>query len=161
MAVLAAVALLVGCATGGMLGRGSEPLRLSDVQGEGDATRRASLRLCTDGLDADAAGRPASARGLYDRAIQIDPPNPYAYLVLARHELDAGDPQRALEYLDQAERLLGSEDALTPKVEPHLVGLRGAALQMTGRGGEAELALARERAPGVWDDERLDAAELR
>jgi tetratricopeptide (TPR) repeat protein len=153
-------ALLVGCASGGALGPGAEPLRLSDVQGQGDATRRASLRLCADGLAADAAGRAASARGLYERAIQIDPNNPYAYLVLARHELDAGDPQRALEYLDQAERLLESEDALTPQVEPHLVGLRGAALQMAGRGGEAELALARDRAPAVWDDERLDASEL-
>ena len=153
--------LVLGCATGGRLGGGAPALRLSELANEGDATRRASLRLCVDGLDAAAAGHPGAALGQYERAIQIDPTNPYAYLVLARHELEAGDPLRALEYLNQAEMLLESENARSPEVEAHLVGLRGAALRATGRAGDGDLEQARRLAPAVWDDGQLTAAELR
>jgi tetratricopeptide (TPR) repeat protein len=155
------LALALGCAAvGGLSGAGSA-LRFSQVENAGDPTRRASLRLCMDGLDADVAGRYGAALGLYERAIQIDPTNPYAYLAMARHTLEEGDPLRSLEYLDQAEMLLESEGARSPQVEPHLAGLRGAALLATGRDGATDLALARRLAPSVWDDGRLDAAELR
>jgi tetratricopeptide (TPR) repeat protein len=136
-------------------------LRLSELEGDSDAIRRASLRLCINGLDADAAGRSAAALGQYERAIQIDPTNPYAYLALARHEVDLGDSERALEYVDQAETLLASEDALSPRVEPHLAGLRGAALDSMGRDGASQLAQARRLSPQVWGDGRLSAQELR
>ena len=156
---LCGVALLAGCVAGGTrLGGGA--VRLSQVSSEGDATRRASLRLCADGLQADAARRPLPARSQYERAIQIDPTNPWAYLVLARHELQAGYPTRALEHLRQAETLLAGEDALSPEVEPHLVGLRGAALRATGAGGQRELERAARLAPAVWGDGQLDADEL-
>lgn len=150
--------LALGCAGVGANGRA--PLRLSELD-EGDATRRASLRLCIDGLGADEDGRRHVARSLYERAIQIDPTNPYAYLALARHELDEGDPNRGLEYLDQAETLLASEDRLSPGVEVHLVGLRGMALEASGRDGAEPLAQARRLSPEVWDDGRLSADELR
>jgi len=158
---LLALLLALGCATGGRLGGGGDALRLSELADEGDATRRASLRLCVDGLDAASAGRSFAALGQYERAIQIDPTNPYAYLVLARHEVEAGDPVRALEYLDQSEMLLESENARSREVEAHLIGLRGAALRETGRDGDGYLEQARRLAPAVWDDGRLSAAELR
>ena len=158
---LLVLVLMLGCATGGRLGGGPEALRLSELADEGDASRRASLRLCADGLDADVDGRRVAALDQYERAIQIDPMNPYAYLVLARHDLEAGDPVRALEYLNQAEMLLESEDALSPEVEAHLVGLRGAALRDMGGAGEGYLEQARRLAPTVWDDGQLTAAELR
>jgi tetratricopeptide (TPR) repeat protein len=159
--VLLVLVLALGCAMGGRLGGDAAALRLSELTDEGDATRRASLRLCVDGLDAAAAGRSGAALGQYERAIQIDPTNPYAYLVLARHEVEAGDPVRALEYLNQSETLLESENARSREVEAHLAGLRGAALGSTGGAGDGYLEQARRLAPEVWDDGQLTAAELR
>lgn len=157
---LGVLLLLQGCASRGRYPTGGEELRLSQVAGE-DATRRASLRLCLDGLDDDAAGRPEAARGQYERAIQIDPTNPYVYLALARHEVDGGDPLRALEYVDQAETLLATEGSLTPGADAHVAGLRGTALREMGRSGDAQLEHARRLSPAVWGDGRLDSTELR
>lgn len=155
-----AVLVLFGCA--GLATRDAgEPLHLSRLGSGDDAIRRASLRLCVDGLDADAAGRPGAAQGHYERAIQIDPTNPYAYLVLARHELETGDPDRALQYLDQAQTLLAAEGALSPRVEAHLAGLRGGALDASGGDGSELLAEARRLSPEEWSDGRLSASELR
>ena len=150
----------LGCA-GGSAGLASAPLRLTDLDASGDAARRASLRLCISGLDAAAEGRRSAALGQYERAIQIDPTNPYAYLVLARDEVESGDPELALLYLDQAQTLLEAEGLLTPGAEAHLAGLRGVALIATGRDGGAQLREARRLAPSIWQDGRLDAAELR
>jgi hypothetical protein len=156
---LLGVALALGCAGAKRPGR-VEALRLSQVSWQGDAARRASLRLCSEGLRADAARLSVPARSQYERAIQIDPTNPWAYLVLARHELAAGYADRALENLRQAETLLVGEGGLAPGVEPHLQGLRGAALRASGRGGARELERAARLAPDVWGDGRLDADEL-
>jgi tetratricopeptide (TPR) repeat protein len=130
---------------------------------EGDVTRRASTRLVLSGLVSDAQGRSSLALSQYERAIQIDPPNPYAYLALARHYADRSDPERTLEYLDQAELLLESQGVSFPRVEPHLLGLRGSALQTAGRPDEGELLLAHAKAlaPSVWGDARLSPEELR
>lgn len=138
-----------------------ESLHLSDAVRDGDATRRASMRLVLQGLDEDEGGRRAAARSSYERAIQIDSTNPYAYLALARHEVDAERWNRALEALDQAELLFGAEDS--PGVEVHIDGLRGAARRGKGYGDDAEALLDRasRMAPEVWADGRLSAAELR
>ena len=150
----------LGCAT--RIGyRPAEPVRISEVAPVGDAVRRASLRLCVEGLRADEAGRDALARSRYERAIQIDPTNPWAYLSLARHEVESGDPDRALEYVEQAESLLRAEGVRSPGVEPHLLGLRGAALQASGRDGAGDLERAAVLAPASWSDGHLSAAELR
>ena len=137
-----------------------EALRLSQLASRGDPARRASLGLCTDGLRADVAGRAVAARSQYERAIALDPTNPWAYLVLARHEVALGDPQRALEYVQQAETLLRTEGAFLPGVEPHIEGLRGAALIASGRPGGEQLRRAAALSPDVWRDGRLDADEL-
>jgi tetratricopeptide (TPR) repeat protein len=162
-ALAIAVATSSGCALRFAPPPGSQAaaLRVSEVAGEGDATRRASLRLVLQGLDEDANGRAATARSSYERAIQIDATNPYAYLALARHEVEAERYRRALEALDQAELLFGSEPA--PGVDAHLAGLRGAARLGTGYGGDAEVLLdqAARAAPEVWADGHLGAGELR
>jgi len=150
----------LGCATRTVYQQ-VEPVRISSVEPAGDAVRRASLRLCTEGLRSDERGRSARARSQYERAIQIDPTNPWAYLSLARHEVESGDPDRALEYVEQAESLLRAEGVRSPGVEPHLLGLRGAALQATGRDGAPDLERAARLAPAAWSDGHLSAAELR
>lgn len=137
-----------------------EALRLSQLASQGDPARRASVRLCTDGLQADIAGRAVAARSQYERALALDPTNPWAYLVLARHEVALGDPQRALEYVQQAETLLQTEGAFVPGVEPHIEGLRGAALIASGRPGGEQLRRAARLSPAIWSDGRLDADEL-
>jgi len=117
------------------------------------------MRLVLSGLDADEGGRSAEASSLYERALQVDPTNPYAWLALARQEVFEGDPDRGLANLDKAETLLSSDQAAAA----HLAGIRAAGLRAVGQPGLAEpfMREARERAPAVWADGKLDAAELR
>lgn len=142
-------------------------LRISEVVGEGDPTRRASTQLVARGLAAADA-----QRGLvhFERAIMVDAGNPYAYLALAAFEVQWGDVGRGRQALDQAELLFESQGLRSPRVEPHLVGLRGRAelRSRTGSraaatgvaGGEALLERARRLAPVAWGDGWLRAAEL-
>jgi tetratricopeptide (TPR) repeat protein len=164
LALLIAIAL--GAAACPLVPTGLPPtpsLHLQEVALEGDPTRQASTRLVLQGLDADERGEARRAQGLYDRALQIDSGNPYAYLALARHLVEAGDPQAALEVLARARDLLEAEELDSPRVQVHLVGLRGAALRLDGREADAERRLSRaaEFAPDVWGDATLTAAELR
>ncbi len=137
---------------------GVEPLSLSRVAGEGDPARRASMRLVMGGLESDGEGRGVEASSRYQRALQVDPTNPYAWLALARQEVFEGDAERGLAHLDKARALLGADERATA----HLVGLRGAALVALGqpRLGEPFLQEARQLAPVVWGDGKLDASEL-
>jgi tetratricopeptide (TPR) repeat protein len=160
----AALALLVGCARVPIFVPAPvAPLRLHEIAGEGDAARRASQRLVLEGLGYDSQGQARLARTSYERALQVDVNNPFAYLALARQAVESDDGASALEYLDQAELLLGAEDLRSPRVEPHLVGLRGGALRANGdaSGASALLARASKLAPTVWGDGELSAAELR
>ncbi len=163
--LLCVVMLLVtGCAqlTSGRVDETVQPLRLSALAEDGDAARRASTRLIVEGLRADRAGEPARAQGSYERALQVDPTNPNAYLALARHHLDGDHPARALPLLDQAVALYSAEGLFGPEVEVHVVGLRGRAKLRAGRGedGVLDLERARTMAPNVWDDGYLSADEL-
>ena len=136
-----------------------ETLHVSQLVGAGDAARRASLRLVLSGLDADSAGRSAEASSLYQRALQVDATNPYAWLALARQEVFEGDPERGLAHLDKAEALLESDAVAATD----LAGIRGAGLRAIGQPELAApfLSEARERAPEIWADDKLDASELR
>jgi len=170
--VLLALALSVACVTG--VGRRAPvaggALRISDVVASGDPTRRASTRLALEGLESGDRDR---ARGHYLRAIQIDPTNPYAYLVLASDEIQWGDADRGVQSLNQAILLLRSENSLSPRVEPHILGLRGRAQlraqadggasvhTAAGSDGASLLEQAAKLAPDVWGDGWLAAAELR
>ncbi len=160
LAALAALGLLacVGCTSLGI-----RPLRISEVADQGDAVRRASQQLVLDGLDSAIERLPDVALRQYERAIQVDPTNPYGYLVIARHHIDANDPRRALPFLDQAEALLRAQGAYSPAVEAHGVGLRGAALYAIGEPeqGFPLLQRASQLAPSVWGDGHLSALDLR
>jgi Tfp pilus assembly protein PilF len=138
-------------------------VRISQITHQGDMRRQASMRLVVEGLDAELVAAPDRALSRYQRAIQIDPGNPFAYLALARYYVSVDDPARALEYLDRAQSLLDPAGSISLRISPHLLGLRGAALAEMGRDAEAErlLARARQLAPSVWGDGRLDPGELR
>jgi tetratricopeptide (TPR) repeat protein len=159
--VLAAPMLLAfGCVA--IDSRTSTP-RMSDLVSNGDDLFRASQRLVLEGLEADERGDAARARSRYERALQIDASNPWVYLALARHYVEAGEPARALSHLDRAEALLESQDTESPGAQLHCDGLRGAALELDGHPSEARPLLdsAARGAPDVWGDGRLSASELR
>lgn len=140
-----------------------DALTLDDVIDEGDDRRRASHHLVNEGLEADDLGDDQRALDRYELALSVDPGNPWAYLALARHELEGGDPGRALAALDRCRSLLEAYDELTPEMETHLLGVRGGALAALGRAREAQPLLdeARRRAPRAWGDGMLQASELR
>ena len=121
------------------------------------------MELIVEGLDAERGAPSQRALSRYEQAIRIDPGNPFAYLALARHYVSSRDPQRALEHLDRAQSLLDPESPFSRRTQPHLLGLRGSALAEMGQRSKAEglLAHARQLAPNVWKDGRLDAHELR
>ncbi len=173
LALLLLTALLAGClgpggASSGVGGeRGAPALRIGDFAGHGGPVRRAATRLVLQGLDADARAQPDAALAHYQRALQVDPENPFAWLALARHEVfnnlpTGGSARRALAFLDKAEAAFGGlAKAPWRLVTPHFEGLRGVALLASGRAAEARPhQLVASRAT-VWADGRLDAAELR
>jgi hypothetical protein len=162
-ACAAAIGALAGCAIRGPAIDVTPTLRLSDLASVGDATRRASLQLVIDGLDADARGDARLARGFYARALQVDSSNPYAYLAIARHHAEGGNAPLTLEHLARTEELLDAADRESPRVEVHLTGLRGVALRLEGRSEESNplLAQAATAAPSIWGDGVLGASELR
>ncbi len=156
------IALVGGCAGPTRAPRGAA-LRISEMDQLGDAQRRLSMQVVVEGLDAEIASTPQRALSRYQRAIQIDPGNPFSYLVLARYYAATADPERTLEHLDRAQSLLDPDGTLYRGAEPHLRGLRGRALAEAGRPMDAWPLLedARRLAPSVWGDGRLDASESR
>jgi tetratricopeptide (TPR) repeat protein len=163
LALCLLAAFSTGCAVLGSLAVPGGALRLTELVNEGDAARRASMRLTLKGLDEDTAGQFDQARASFEQALRVDGLNPYAYLALARHYAEGPDPERTESYLQQTESLLTSQNQLDDRVQAHLTGLRGVALWTQGYSAEASpyLQHARRLAPTVWGDGRLDAAELR
>ena len=169
--------VLTGCAGRGAPNslRSSLPLRISEVEDGGNPRRGASLWALSRGLEYAAAGQSARALVEYERAIQVDATNSYAYVALSRHYLELGDAERALRNLDQAELLFGfdARDERRPqkgtaesrefeRIRPHLDGLRGGALLAQGREEEGRWLLERARAsaPTVWRDGQLTAGDF-
>lgn len=165
---LACLALGVGSGCSGLNlydGRPAEeqPLTASGALGQTDSRRDASLRLVIAGLDDDAMGRPDRALASYQRAVRVDATNPFAYLALARHHLEAGASEEAGAFLDQARALFESEQRLGPAVDVWGIGLRAWIDREDGRDQLADerFELARDLSPEIWADERLSADELR
>ena len=140
-----------------------EPVRVSQLTQIGDPQRQASQRLVVSGLESDGAGQGERALASYERAIQIDGMNPYAYLAISRYWIEAGEPERGIVFLDQAEVLLDAAGENTLGARVHLIGLRGRAGVLGDRSDEAadQLRQAADLAPEVWGDGILSAEELR
>jgi tetratricopeptide (TPR) repeat protein len=164
---LVVVCLVVGslaaCAGLKLSGPSEQPLTTSAALGQTDSTRDASLRLVIAGLDEDTAGRPGRALASYQRAVRVDPTNPFAYLALARHHLEAGSVDEASAFLDQARSLFESQQRLGPSVDVWGIGLRAGIDRAESRDelADARFEMARELAPEIWGDGWLSAAELR
>ena len=160
---LLACSILLTAVIQGCAGLRTESARVSHQIDDGDAAHRASMLLVVQGLDADTNFEPDMARDLYQRALQVDPANAYAYLAIARQRVDGRNPSSALPFIDKASALFEAKGSLTPGVEAHLAGLRGAALLASGQRDEAMPLLehARGLEPRVWSDGRLAAEELR
>jgi tetratricopeptide (TPR) repeat protein len=141
----------------------TEPLTASAAVGLYDPARDASLRLVIAGLDEDAAGRPSRALASYQRAIRVDPTNPFAFLALSRHHLEGGSLDEASAFLDQARSLFESQQTLGPSVDVWGLGLRAGIERGRGQHERADALFDRARAlsPSIWGDERLSASELR
>lgn len=161
------LAALAGCVAGQrfvpQLRPAAPPLTASGAIGLDDSERDASLRLVISGLDEDQAGRPARALANYQRAIRLDPTNPFAFLALARHHLEDGAFDEASAFLDQARSLFESQQRLGPSVDVWGFGIRAGIDRGKGRNDRADALFERARAlsPEIWGDERLSAAELR
>ena len=159
--LLALAALWGACSSlPGALARG--PIRISELVEQGDAVRRASLQLLIEGLEADVDGAHARAKGRYERAIQLDPTNPYAYLAFARFEIDRRRAEQARAFLDQTYALFDAEGGMPPRGEAHFFGLDGAVEAIRGQRADAARLFERARrlAPAVWGDAYLTADEL-
>lgn len=139
------------------------PLTVSAAVGLTDSTRDASLRLVIAGLDLDQAGNASRALASYQRAVRLDPTNPFAYLALARHHVEAGSLDQASAFLDQARSLFEAEQQLGPAVDVWGIGLRAWIDRAEARDelADSRFEAARELSPEIWGDERLSAAELR
>jgi hypothetical protein len=170
LALVATVLALVatfGCANISLFSSASvdevDPIRIGEILGQGDPARRASLRLVDEGLAAEIAGDSAHALARFERALQVDSTNPYAYLAMARLHIDAQHPEAALQFLETADSLLELTGNQFPETHVHIVGLRGGALYDEGQidVGVELLERARLMAPGVWGDGVLSPEELR
>ena len=151
------VCLLSGCGSLGSPGPGFE-----EAAQRGDPQRRASMGLVLEGIAFDERGDTRKALSKYERSLQMDSGNPYAYLALARYFIEQGDIESGLVYLDQARTMFEDAGLISNRVEAHLRGLRGSALQAQGRMRDASplLDYAARLDPAVWGDGQLEPGEL-
>lgn len=118
------------------------------------AARANALRLAEEGRQRLAAGEPARAIELLERAVAIDGRLPYPYYFLARAHAAAHHPDLARRFLDRAGQKLAREPYWTSRVEE----LRGKLLADAGRTSEAEAAY--RRALAAWPENRGAAEAL-
>lgn len=154
--------LLTACRTPPVPESVVQPYRVTDFLGRGDPARQASLRLVVQGLEAEQRQRVAPARVDYERAIQVDATNPWAYLALARYYVEQAEVGRVDALLDQAAALFEAEGLREARIGVYLIGLRGSAFALQGREVEATIYLQRagSLSPMVWGDGQLSAGEL-
>jgi tetratricopeptide (TPR) repeat protein len=75
--------------------------------GAGTPQRRASLAVVEEGRGYLLSGRTREASTRFQRALQIDPTNGFAYYWLGRARIQSGDARGAVGVLQKAETLLG------------------------------------------------------
>jgi len=83
--------------------RADRQFSLKSIPLNASPQRAASFRIAAEGLQALAARRYQEAEDRLERALTLDPRNPFCYLHLAEIRFRAGDPEQALLLLHQAE----------------------------------------------------------
>ena len=109
-----------------------------------------------------ARGRGGGPARRVQRAVRVDPTNPFAFLALARHHLESESIGEAGAFLDQARSLFEAQGRLGPSVDVWGLGLRAGIDRLRGREDRADALFdqARQLSPEIWGDERLSAREL-
>lgn len=118
------------------------------------AGRSAALRLTEEGRQRLAAGDPARAIELLERAVAVDARVPYAYFFLAQAHAESHHPELAYRFLDRAAQKLAGEPYWRSRVDE----LRGKLLTDEGKTAEADAAY--RRALEAWPGNRAAAEAL-
>ena len=106
---------------------GPGPDTLAQVAAElPEGSRRASVHLVEQSLQALERRELAESRGLAERALRLDGRNAYAFYALARVRLAERDPEGATQDIDQAETLLRASDPRNERWRGKLLRLRAA-----------------------------------
>jgi len=111
--------------------------------------RAASLRLSGQGLSALEEGRAEEAVDHLERAIQIDPANPFAYYYFGLAHLDQGRREEALTLLSRAEVLFHDR----PYWLCETLVTMGEVLETMGRPLAAVSCFQRALAEDPWSEE--------
>jgi len=99
----------------------------TDASGANDVSISASSALVSQSREMLAAGDTAQAAAAIERALRIEPSNPYLWLELGKVRLAEGNAQQALSVAQKARRLAGPDRAAQEAAE-HLIE-RAIALQ--------------------------------
>lgn len=126
----------------------------SKIDADTPAARATALTLTEQGRQRLAAGDPARALELFERAVAVDARLPYPYYFLAKAHADLQHPEVAQRFLDRARQKLGNDPYWRSRVEE----LRGKLLADAGKHAEAEAAY--RRALDAWPDNRAASEAL-
>lgn len=96
-----------------------------------------ALRCVEQGKSLLAKGERERAREWFERALSLDPNNPYAYYYLARHALLDRRPDQAQAFASRAQALAA---ALSPRWRAQLEVLQGEIWESVGRFADARRA---------------------
>jgi tetratricopeptide (TPR) repeat protein len=105
--------LIPGCAAVGSVSVRESDLRqavladqsftVESIPAEASAHRAASLRLAAEAYRSLQEGRPEEAEDGFEKALSLDPRNPFCYLYLAEIRHREGDTRQAIVLLHQGE----------------------------------------------------------
>ncbi len=113
---------------------------LASIPPDTPPERVASLRLTEEASGLLARGDTPAALDRLEKAIRIDPANPYAYYLLAQMHLRAERFDQAVAFAEKAEVLFGSSN---PAWQSQTLALKGSAFEHAGRYPEAREAYRR------------------
>lgn len=157
--LLLATALIAGCASVSREAPDAPDLRLQiladsrysleHVPAGAPPQRAASFRIAEKGLRAIRDGRWQEAEDRLEKALSLDPGNPFCYFYLAEIRNEAGQSEQALLLLNQAEVLFQGHPYWLAETYAH----KGRILESLRATGEARQAYAEALEFNPWHEE--------